>query len=80
MLSKEQALNEDRFHTNNDSDSRGNCRVWRRNGKTKVWKTRPDNFRIPVKYGMYWYGYIDEVDAMYFHVESECIRKEVGDW
>jgi len=30
----------------------------RRNGKTKVWKTRPDDFEIPVKHGMYAYGYI----------------------
>jgi len=24
----------------------------RRNGKTKTWKTRPNDFRIPVKYGL----------------------------
>ena len=24
----------------------------RRNGKTKTWKTRPDRFKIPVKYGL----------------------------
>jgi hypothetical protein len=27
----------------------------RRNGKTQVWKTRPNEFRIPVKYGLYDY-------------------------
>jgi hypothetical protein len=27
----------------------------RRNGKTKLWKTRPDDFSIPCKYGMYYY-------------------------
>ncbi len=31
----------------------------RRNGATKTWKTRPGNFRIPVKHGLYQYGYID---------------------
>lgn len=25
--------------------------LMRRNGATKMWKTRPDEFRIPVKYG-----------------------------
>jgi hypothetical protein len=25
----------------------------RRSGKTKLWKTRPDHFRIPIKAGMY---------------------------
>lgn len=27
----------------------------RRNGKTQTWKTRPSEFRIPVKYGLYEY-------------------------
>ena len=25
----------------------------RRSGKTKLWKTRPDEFSIPCKYGLY---------------------------
>ena len=32
----------------------------RRNGATKTWKTRPDEFRIPVKYGLYEYAYITQ--------------------
>jgi len=36
------------------------CRV---NGKCKTWKTRPAEFRLPVKRGLYEYGYIDETDA-----------------
>jgi hypothetical protein len=35
----------------------------RRNGRTKTWKTRPGQFRIPVKYGMYDYFYIDQDNA-----------------
>lgn len=35
----------------------------RRNGATKTWKTRPGEFRIPVKYGMYEYFYITDKDA-----------------
>ena len=30
----------------------------RRNGKTKVWKRNPTNFKIPVKYGLRTYFYI----------------------
>ena len=30
----------------------------RRNGKTQVWKTRPTEFKIPIKYGLYEFGYI----------------------
>jgi hypothetical protein len=36
------------------------CRV---NGKTKTWKTRPDEFKIPVKYGMKCCFYITKENA-----------------
>jgi len=32
----------------------------RRNGKTKLWKRKPENFSIPAKYGMYEYFYINQ--------------------
>lgn len=35
----------------------------RRNGATKTWRTRPGEFRIPCKYGMYDYFYIDQNNA-----------------
>jgi hypothetical protein len=35
----------------------------RRNGRTKRWKTRPDQFSIPVKYGMYDAFRIDNSNA-----------------
>lgn len=49
-----------------------NRRWWkvRRNGKTKLWKTRPDEFRIPIKYGMYGFGYITEENMS----DPECWR------
>lgn len=30
------------------------------NGKLKTWKTRPSEFKLPVKHGLYEYGYITE--------------------
>ena len=36
------------------------CRV---NGKCKTWKTRKDDFRLPVKYGMYQCFYINKFNA-----------------
>lgn len=36
------------------------CRV---NGKCKTWKTRPEDFRLPVKYGLYECFYITPVNA-----------------
>ena len=32
----------------------------RRNGRTQTWKTRPNDFRIPIKIGFRSYGYIDQ--------------------
>jgi hypothetical protein len=39
-------------------------RWWRlrRNGKTRTWKTRPAEFRIPVKAGLKLCGYIDHTN------------------
>ena len=45
---------------------------WRVNGKVKTWKTRSTHFRVPLKYGLYDYGYLDQDNAHYFHLESEC--------
>lgn len=49
-------------HVHN-KDSRGapmRCRV---NGRTKTWKTRPTEFQVPVKYGLYHCFYINEQNA-----------------
>jgi hypothetical protein len=32
----------------------------KRNGKTQTWKTRPNEFKIPAKRGLYDYFYIDQ--------------------
>ena len=32
------------------------------NGKCKTWKTRPDDFKLPVKHGLRDCGYIDNFD------------------
>jgi hypothetical protein len=41
-----------------------NGRWWtvRRDGRTQYWKRNPDRFRLPIKFGMYSYGAIDELD------------------
>lgn len=41
----------------------------RRNGETKTWKTRPAEFKIPIKHGMYDYGYITEQEAQYWTID-----------
>ena len=35
----------------------------RQNGKVKVWEREPKRFQIPVKFGLYEYGYIDNSNS-----------------
>jgi len=38
----------------------GTPQRWRVSGMVKTWKTRPDEIRVPVKYGLYGNDYITE--------------------
>lgn len=50
---------------------------WGVNGRCKTWKTWPEEFKLPIKYGMYRYGYITDRNASEFHIIDECpLRKE----
>ena len=60
MLTKQEALTAQEFHCGpctRKTGPRGGVtierEVWRRNGATKTWKTRPDAFAVPVKHGLY---------------------------
>ena len=44
----------------------------RQSGSMKTWKTRPNDFHLPVKYGMYESAWIDQDNAGQFHLASEC--------
>jgi len=44
----------------------------RRNGQVKLWKTRPMEFSLPVKRGLYDYGYITDSDNERFHADVDC--------
>jgi hypothetical protein len=78
MITKEQALTECEFHAGCQKivGPRGGVTfkpsIFRRNGQTQTWKTRPDNWRIPVKRGLYEYGAITHDDADLFVVRAEC--------
>jgi hypothetical protein len=45
---------------------------WRVNGACKTWKTRPDEFSLPIKYGMRGYSYITDRNAHEFHLADDC--------
>ena len=70
MITKEQALTANRFHEITDYDGK-QCAAWRRNGKTQTWKRSPARFRIPVKFGLYTYRQIKEINAGHFHIEGD---------
>lgn len=79
MITKAQALTATEFHADNCTKHVGprggttiHCEVWRRNGKTQTWVTRPNEFRIPVKHGLYAYGAISHTTAPYFHTAEDC--------
>lgn len=56
-VTKENAITANEFFstTMKNKDKKQTPLKVRRNGKTQTWKTRPDEFRIPVKYGLYDY-------------------------
>jgi hypothetical protein len=81
MITKEQALTANEFHENGctrDADGprygRGKEHIlrWRRNGKTQIWKTRPNAFRVPVKRGLKEYAQIHIYHADQFHTPEFC--------
>jgi len=69
MITVDQAMLENRFHYPiNDKK----CALWRRNGMTKRWKRNHNRFSIPVKFGLYDYGYITDENSREFHLPHEC--------
>lgn len=69
MITKEQALTANHFtHVslkNSDKKTPARCR---RMGKTQTWKTRPNEFKIPVKHGLYDSFYITQENASEWNV------------
>jgi len=68
MISKSQAMTVNHFEMVNHKNADGTPVRWRRNGKTKTWKRKPEAFQIPVKHGLYDYGYITQDNANEFTV------------
>ena len=42
---------------------------WRASGKCQTWKTRPNEFKLPVKHGLYNNAYITHENAHLFEVD-----------
>jgi hypothetical protein len=72
MVTKEQVTTDIKSHFHY-----GECRLsvgvaYRRSGQTKTWKTRPNDFRVPVKFGLYEAGEITQDNAHLFHIGEDC--------
>jgi hypothetical protein len=85
MLTKEQALTADDFHENGCVrivGPRGGVTVrqykWRRNGRTQLWKTRPDDFRTPIKWGLRMTSQLTPSNAHEFHMAADCPLNQPG--
>jgi hypothetical protein len=63
----EQALLNGKLYVRMNSGKLWQCR---RNGATKLWKTRPDDFRIPVKAGLKLCGAVNDVNTVSYESDD----------
>lgn len=66
------------YRSNSYIANNSKCEIWRVNGKVKLWKLDPYRIEVPIKHGLYHYGYVHEDTVAHFQLESECVfcRKE----
>ena len=73
MVTKSQAMNasyRDEFEHTTAKNADGTPTRCRVNGACKTWKTRPNEYRLPVKHGLYDHFYIDESNASEWTVKE----------
>jgi hypothetical protein len=49
-----------------------NVTAVRVSGQVQTWKTRPEDFRVPVKYGMYESSEVTQSNAGDWHIAADC--------
>jgi hypothetical protein len=71
MVTKEQVTNYTQFIQVHDGINKLiKPRNWRANGKCKTWKRDLTRFSLPVKHGLYSYGYLTNENAHLFEVKE----------
>ena len=68
MITKQIAITARHFEHVTLKNKDGTPARCRASGQCKVWKTRPDDFKLPVKHGMYNSFYIDNSNAAEWNV------------
>jgi hypothetical protein len=48
------------------------CKKWRVSGKVRLWKTRPEKVKVPLKHGLFSHGYLTEHELGRCHMEEDC--------
>lgn len=78
-MNRSDALDGDRWHYGNCTRSTGprggikeHITECRRNGANQTWKTRPDDFRVPIKQGFRNFGEIVPANVAEFHRPEDC--------
>ena len=65
MITQDEALRlkpGDILYSTIDTNADGTPVRWRVNGKVKTWKTRPGEYQVPLKHGMYDYDYLIQLN------------------
>lgn len=72
---------ERRLHESERHRDDGTCYEWRSNGRIQTWKTRPGQFRWPIKYGMYSTDAVTDRSISEFHWADGCpVDRVSADW
>ena len=74
-ITRNDAMTCHEFHENHEPA--GKIYAWRANGACQIWKTRPEDFRLPVKYGIRSYDAITPATAHMFHRADQCPTRHV---
>jgi hypothetical protein len=57
----------------------GTPQRWRVTGKPKVWKKSPERVRVPIKFGLYHSGYLNESILSHFSLKDPCLNWKEAD-
>lgn len=76
MITIEQAKTAKYFRQVKEWNSKGiDCTMpldkpknWQASGKCKTWKTRPNEFKLPIKFGLYKSAYLTHENACLFEI------------
>lgn len=74
-ITRDTAMKAHEFY-HRESALKGKAVRCRRNGATKTWVRQPDKFKIPVKYGLYDYFYIDNDNASEWSTVPVALKLE----